>query len=82
MLKVKNRITLEGESVVDGLAIARYRAEIDSDNPNNMIITASQMDKIGYKTNREEARKDQAEFEDIAYVKQDEMLEELSEEEE
>ena len=74
MLKTVQKITLNGESIVDGVAIATFTASINSLDPADMTITNCQTNKTGYKANRTQARADQAEFEELAYAKQDEMI--------
>lgn len=77
MLIKKKSTTIEGRSVVDDVEIAGFRASIDSDNPDDMTISVWQSNKSAYKTNRESARADQAEFEDYAYTVQDELKAEI-----
>lgn len=75
MLQKEEKITLRGKSVLeDGKVIEEYSVEIDSTDPNNINFSQWQTDKAAYKANRITARADQAEFEDYAYVKQDEMI--------
>lgn len=73
-LTTKKEITLTGESKIDDVVAEAYRAVIDSDEPNNMTLTALQRDKALYKANRTQCRADNAEFEEMAYTLQDEMI--------
>lgn len=74
MLKTKKNITLTGSSVIDGKVAEGYSAIIDSTNPQDINISSWQQDKGLYKENRAQCRADKAEFEDLAYVCQDEMI--------
>lgn len=74
MLEVKKSYKLEGNSTIDGKIAENYSASIDSNNPDNMNIYSSQVDRAAYKTNREQCRKDRTEFEEMAYKLQDTML--------
>lgn len=79
MLKTTKKITIDGFSMIDGVKVAGFKAEIDSVNPENILLTSWQMDKNAYKENRVAARADEAEFEDYAYSIQDSMIAELDE---
>ncbi len=74
MLKTVQRITITGESIINDVSVAGFTAAIDSNNPSDMTISAWQNDKQAYKANRTAVRADQAEFEDLAYAKQDELI--------
>lgn len=74
MLKTKKSITLTGNSIIDGKTAEGYSATIDSANPQDMNISSWQQDKALYKEHRAQCRADKAEFEDLAYVCQDEMI--------
>ena len=73
-LTIKKSITLDGNSVFNGVIAETYRAVIDNENPEDMTITSYQQNKQTYKENRVECRKDSAEFEEVAYALQDEMI--------
>lgn len=73
-LTTKKEITLTGESKIDGVTAEVYRAVINSENPDDMTLTAVQRDKQLYKANRTTCRADNAEFEELAYTIQDELL--------
>lgn len=74
MLNIKQRTVLEAYCVVDGKSICQFTASINSEDPNNMTLTSSQMDKVACKTHRDVVRDDRAEFEDYAYSFQDEII--------
>lgn len=74
MLKMKERITITGESVIDDVAVEGYQAQIDSTNPEDMSLTSWQNNKELYKANRTTCRADEAAFEDYAYSRQDELI--------
>ena len=77
MLKTSKNVTVNGMSMIDGVQAAGYTASIDTQDPNSMNISSWQTDKALYKAHRAECRADAAEFEDLAYAMQDEMLDEL-----
>lgn len=74
MLTTKKSITITGNSTIDGAVAESYQAVIDSGNPADMNISSWQQDKALYKANRAQCRKDAADFEDMAYELQDEMI--------
>lgn len=74
MLTMKKKITLDGFSTVGEVKVMGFRAEIDSDNPENMTFSSWPIDKAAYKEHRVEVRADEAAFEDEAYLIQDEMI--------
>lgn len=73
-LTYKDSIERTGYSVIDGVKVVQYTMTIPSDNPDNMKIIRSILDKDLYKANRETCRADFAAFEDEAYLLQDEYL--------
>ena len=81
MLEIKKNITITGESMVDGKQAEGYSATINSDNPEDITFSSWQTDKDLYKANRTQCRKDKADFEDTAYLVQDEMIAEKAAEE-
>lgn len=74
MLNISEKITITGKSVIDGVEVCGYSAQIESTNPANMTLSDWQINKDLYKANRAACRADQAEFEDYAYAKQDELI--------
>ncbi len=79
MLTIVKKITLNGESRINGVSAEGYRAEISSENPQDMTITSWQIDREVYKANRETCRADRAEFEDAAYELQERAAEKKKE---
>lgn len=75
MLKVTKNVTLTGHSIIDGMIGETYSAMIDSDNPVNASLSSYISDKVTYKANRDQCRQDAAEFEDMVFALQDEMIE-------
>ena len=73
-LQTRKKVTIEGESVINGTTVQGYRAEISSSNPEDIILSDWIIDKTGYKDNRVQARRDSSEFEDQAYELQDQMI--------
>ena len=74
MLNYKKSVTLTGGSYIEGVQAEGYSATINSDNPEDITLTSWQTDKTLYKANRSQCRADAAEFEDVAYALQDEMI--------
>lgn len=74
MLNYKKNITVTGGSYIDGVQAEGYSATISSENPEDITLSSWQTDKALYKENRTQCRKDAAEFEDMAYALQDEMI--------
>lgn len=74
MLTTRKIITYTGESKIDGVTAENYQASINSDNPEDMTISSWQSNKSLYKANRTTCRKDSADFEDMVYAIQDEMI--------
>lgn len=74
MLTMEKKVTVTGNSVIDGVVAEGYSATIDSNNPENISFSSYQQDKAVYKANRTQCRADSAEFEDAAYAIQDEMI--------
>ena len=74
MLQVNERIVLNGESIIDGIGVANFQAEIDTANCENVWFNYSQSNAELYKINREQARADQAAFEDMVYALQEKMI--------
>ena len=77
MLKISKKITITGQSVINGAIAESYQATIDSSNPANMTMTSWQTAKDVYKANRAECRQNEADFEDMVYELQDQMIAEL-----
>ena len=66
------RLTIVAESILDGVKIASYGAILDLDTMD-LSLTNRQIDKEACKLNKEIVRADQAEFEDYAYMVQDQL---------
>lgn len=77
MLTTKEKITITGESTFEDGSAAGFTASIDSQNPEDMTLSVYQNNKALYKTNRKQVRKDQADFEEMAYAKQEELIAKL-----
>lgn len=78
MLRTNGRITLTGESVIgagenEKIACV-YSASIDLESPDRMTIGQVQKDKDLYKAHRDECREDYADFEDMVFTKQENLL--------
>lgn len=74
MLNFQKEITFTGRSIIDGVEVVGFSAKIKSDDPSNITFSSWQMNKELYKANREQCRKDEADFEDKVYEAQDELI--------
>lgn len=74
MLNLEKSVTLIGASMINGVQAEGYTAKINSENPDDITFSNWQTDKKLYKENRDQCRKDSADFEDAAYAVQDEMI--------
>lgn len=68
MLKSNKRIIINGESVIDEVAVCTFSASIDCENPEKTTIGQTQRDKEAYKKHRAECRADFAAFEDAVFA--------------
>ena len=73
-LQIRKKTTIEGESVIDGTIVQGYRAELNEENPENLVMTDWTVDQAAYKANRSAVRADSHEFEDAVFALQDELL--------
>ena len=79
MSLVKNEnITITGKSVIDGVEVCGFQATLSTTDPKNISFSSWQIDKALYKANRAACRADEAEFEDYAFERQDEIIAEMS----
>lgn len=72
--KKTTKMVIEGNSVIDGVTVARFFSIIDLANPKNISLSTRQIDKDACKEHRDTVRADEAEFEDYAYSMQDKIL--------
>lgn len=73
-LQIRKKATIEGESVINGVIVQGYRAELNEANPENLVMSDWIVDQVAYKANRAAVRADLCEFEDTVFAMQDEML--------
>ena len=66
-------INLTANSVVDGVNVAMFTANFDSQNLENMAPMRSILDSAAYRANRSEVMQDQTDFEVEAYALLDSM---------
>lgn len=78
LAKTKKEITLTGKSMVEGKDVELYTARIDSENPDDMDITAYRKEKILYRDNLEECQTDRNNFERFAYEEQKKVKEAIA----
>lgn len=74
MLTMKEKIIVTGKTIIDGVEVCGYQAQIDSEDPANIAFTNWKTNNEMYKEHRDECRADLAAFEDHAFELQDEML--------
>lgn len=83
MLNVTNTSYLyTAESKVDDKVVLNFQANINVEDPKSTTISTWKNSEMDYKDNRIQARKDQAEFEDMIYDKIDTLLAEKTKENE
>lgn len=83
MLNVTNTSYLyTAESKVDDKVVLNFQANINVEDPKSTTISTWKNSEMDYKDNRIQARKDQAEFEDMIYDKIDALLAEKTKENE
>lgn len=71
---LRKNITITASSQIDGKNVEGYSATINSENLDDVSFSQFQTDKELYKKNRTQCRKDNAEFEDLVYTIQDQMI--------
>lgn len=74
MLQLRKKNTIEGESVIDGVIVQGYRAELNEANPENLVMSDWIVNQQLYKENRSAVRADLHEFEDTVFALQDELI--------
>ena len=81
MLNVTNTsYSYTAESKVDDKVVLNFQANINVEDPKSTTISTWKNSEMDYKDNRIQARKDQAEFEDMIYDKIDTLLAEKTKE--
>lgn len=77
MLKKNKSISLSGESTINGQLVARFSANISSDNTegsnSNSFNTYTYNQEL-YEANRREVRKDMAVFRQYVFDQEDELI--------
>lgn len=77
-LHCKDTIQRTGYTMIDGVKVVQYSCTISSDNPTDMRIGIAKLDTEMYKNNRDVCRADYAEFEDAAYLYQEELISKMT----
>ena len=75
MLKVKQSITLTGQSEIDGQIVVYFNATINNENTGNSTVTQNIQNEVLYKGNKVQVRKDIAMFQEKIYEIEDEFSE-------
>lgn len=73
-LTYKDSITRVGYTTIDGERVMSHTCTIDSEDPSEMSVSSSKIKPELYKANREICRADIAEFEDAAYLLQEQYI--------
>lgn len=68
------KLTFNGTSTINDVVCERFSASIEPDNPENLSLNFIIADKNGYRDNRKQCHKDQAQFEDEVYAAQAQLL--------
>ncbi|MDO4307314.1 MAG: hypothetical protein Q4C77_10800 [Eubacteriales bacterium] len=75
MFNLTKKTTFEGITTIDGINVAGCRAEISSENPNDMpTLTHYPIDKNAYMENRTQCLQDYAEFLNAVYAAQNDLI--------
>ena len=78
MLNISKRLTLSGNSTVNGIVASSFSATIDSDNPEKVSLTNTSLTSGADSESRQQVRDDYDKFLKTVYATQDEMLSEKS----
>lgn len=73
MLKVNKNITLNGTSEINGVQAVYMSATIATDG-NSASINKNITNQEVYNANKAEVRKDMADFEEVVYATEDELI--------
>lgn len=73
-IKASSVVSVERNGITEEVIAEGYDASIDSDDPENLIISSWQQDKSAYKINRVQCRKDREAFEEMVYELQNAMI--------
>lgn len=79
MLTVIDTIQRTGYTVIEDKKIVQYLCVIPSDDPEGMKMTSTRLDPQAYKENHETCLAELAEFENMCYQLQDELIEKKGE---
>lgn len=77
MLKKNKSISLTGESTINGQLVARFNANVSSDNmegSNSNSFNTYIYNRELYDANRREVRKDMADFRQYVFDQEDELI--------
>lgn len=77
MLKKNKSISLTGESTINGQSVARFSANISSDNTegsNSNSFNTYIYNRELYDANRREVRKDMTDFRQYVFDQEDELI--------
>lgn len=76
MLQVSKSSTLRGESVIEGIKVMSFTAEISSQELGNSVNRSTILNQEMYAKNRVQCRQDQSDFQEKVYVIEDKFIEE------
>lgn len=73
-LTIVDTIRRTGYTIIDDKKVVEYTCVIPSDNPEGMRMTSTRLHPEMYKEHRDQCRADLAEFENMCYQFQDELI--------
>lgn len=76
MLQVTKSSTLRGESVIEGIKVMSFTAEISSQELGNSINRSTILNQEMYAKNRVQCRQDQSYFQEKVYLIEDKFINE------
>ncbi|EFF65125.1 hypothetical protein [Turicibacter sanguinis] len=74
MLEVVKNITLNGVSKIDGQPVAYMNASLSTDANGSNNVNTNIANRELYNANKEQVRQDIADFDEMVYVQEDELV--------
>lgn len=74
MLKVSQSMTLNGQCTIENKQVVYMSASLSTDGKSQGNINVSIVDDVLYNANKEECRKDIADFQNQVYLAQDSIV--------
>lgn len=73
MLKTNKTININGTSIIDGQLVVHMSAILSTDGNTNENINKNIQNQSLYESNKSQVRQDMRDFEDLVYVEQDKL---------